>query len=199
MVKSLVLNVIMEERFVILDNHPDYEISNTGIVREFKSKRVKQQTNSNKGYKLICLNGKQYLVHRLVASTFIPNPENYPQVNHKDENKTNNSVNNLEWCTNDYNCHYGTKNERISTQLSKCKIIQYDDEGNIIKIWNSKESIARAGMSSVKTSICRGTFNRYYYNSYWFKETEKFDKQRKNVVKTPKKKLKLKSLTYGIR
>ena len=129
--KSLVLNVIMEERFVILDNHPDYEISNTGIIREFKSKRVKQQTNSNKGYKLICLNGKQYLVHRLVASTFIPNPENYPQVNHKDENKTNNSVNNLEWCTNDYNCHYGTKNERISIQLSKCKIIQYDDEGNV--------------------------------------------------------------------
>ena len=197
--KSLVLNVIMEERFVILDNHPDYEISNTGIIREFKSKRVKQQTNSNKGYKLICLNGKQYLVHRLVASTFIPNPKNYPQVNHKDENKTNNSVDNLEWCTNEYNECYGTKNERVSIQLSKGRIIQYDDDGNVIKIWNSKEAIARAGMSSVKTSLHRGTFNRYYYNSYWFKETEKFDKQRKNVVKTPKKKLKLKSLIYGIR
>ena len=189
----------MEERFIILENHPDYEVSNTGIVREVKTKRIKRQTRSNKGYSLICLNGKQYLVHRLVATTFIPNPNNYPQVNHKDENKVNNSIDNLEWCTNEYNERYGTKIERVAVQLSKGRVIQYDDNGNVIKIWNSKEAVARAGMETVKTSFRRGTFNRYYYNSYWFKENEMFDKRRKNIVKTPQKKLKLKSLTYGNR
>lgn len=59
-------------------------------------------------------NGEQrrYSVHRLVAETFIENPNNLPEVNHKDENKLNNSVENLEWCDRVYNINYGTAHER---------------------------------------------------------------------------------------
>lgn len=75
-------------------------------------------THSSKcGYKMIDLrmNGKRkrVYVHRLVAQAFIPNPNNLPQVNHKDENKLNNFVDNLEWCTHTYNQRYGTKNARM--------------------------------------------------------------------------------------
>ena len=58
-------------------------------------------------------------LHRLVALTFISNPNNYKQVNHKDEDKTNNNVNNLEWCTSEYNNNYGTRNNRIQNTRIK--------------------------------------------------------------------------------
>ena len=65
-------------------------------------------------YYAVSIEGKIFRVHRLVAQTFIPNPNNLPEVNHKDENKLNNSVENLEWCTHQYNNAYGTKGYRSS-------------------------------------------------------------------------------------
>ena len=75
------------------------------------------------------------MVHRIVAETFINNPNNYKYVNHKDENPSNNCVTNLEWCTQKYNINYGTGNQKRS-EAEKRKIIQYNLEGNFIKQWD---------------------------------------------------------------
>lgn len=100
-----------------------YEVSSYGGVRRYHSYDLKLY-NTNKGYLQVYLynNGvrKGIKVHRLVAQTFIPNPDCLPQVNHKDENKTNNRVDNLEWCDCKYNIKYGSAIERtVSTKIKK--------------------------------------------------------------------------------
>ena len=122
-----------------------YQVSNLGNVRSLnynKTKKIqhlKKVVNNKRGYLAVGLSKKGIFkiktVHRLVAETFISNPNNLPQVNHIDENKLNNSVTNLEWCTNKYNINYGTRKERISEKKGR-KIIQLDKDDNIIKVWN---------------------------------------------------------------
>lgn len=95
-----------------------YEVSNLGNVKSLRSGKLMKRSLTSFGYEMTTLSkdGKQktYLIHRLVALTFIPNPENLEEINHKDEVKTNNSVENLEWCTRKYNLNYGTYRERMS-------------------------------------------------------------------------------------
>lgn len=113
-----------------------YQVSNLGRVRsldrvvEGKSSSVRLHRGkilspgvNSTGYYMVVLHkdggGRAYTVHRLVSNTFIPNPYNYPYVNHKDENKLNNSVDNLEWCTVKYNTNYGTANLRRGESCKK--------------------------------------------------------------------------------
>ena len=92
--------------------YTDYLITEEGDVYSTKYGKLKKkkQCTDTRGYKILALynNGKRktYKVHRLVAQTYIPNPDNLPQVNHIDEDKTNNNVSNLEWCNNQYNTEY---------------------------------------------------------------------------------------------
>jgi hypothetical protein len=113
-----------------------YQVSNKGRVRSLEryvkrygknfiiKERILSQTDNGHGYMLVCLvplNGKAHrknnYVHRLVAQSFIPNPNSYPEVNHIDEDKQNNNVNNLEWCSRKYNLEYGTRIEKIKKKV----------------------------------------------------------------------------------
>ena len=90
-----------EERWAISEEFPLYEVSNLGRIRHINGTPRKTRAIAGYSYVSIWHNGKMRNVrlHRLIASAFIPNPENKPHVNHKDGNKENNAVDNLEWCT----------------------------------------------------------------------------------------------------
>ena len=122
-----------------------YEISNKGQIKSvgryiksnhnnvrFQEEKIRKLTVNNKGYVTVrlCKNGKYktFLVHRLVAETFIPNPYEYNEVNHKDEDKTHNSVNNLEWCSHDYNIQYSIVSKRKRRRKDKIELEQMINE-----------------------------------------------------------------------
>lgn len=103
-----------------------YAVTSCGKVWSYRSKRFLTPRKSKKGYLTVLLcnkgNMREFKIHRLVADAYIPNPDNLPQVNHKDENKQKNCISNLEWCTNLYNRNYGTRNQRAAMAISKAKM-----------------------------------------------------------------------------
>lgn len=128
-----------------------YMASNLGRVKSMKYRHhnkeeiLKQESNHN--YKRVCLFTKDgrrhhFRVHRLVATTFLPNPNNYNEINHKDENPSNNCVDNLEWCEHTYNINYGTRTQKARLGIIK-SIKQYDKNNNFIKKYNSITEIEK--------------------------------------------------------
>ena len=130
----------------------DYEITLCGKI--FKGNREIKQSTMTRGYLSVSLwdNGKPktYYVHRLVALTWIPNHNDKPYVNHKNGNKKDNKVSNLEWCTRKYNVGYGTVKERQSINkrgqsnswLNK-PVLQYSLDGKFIAEYNSTTQAAK--------------------------------------------------------
>ena len=112
----------MEEWKNVIGYEGLYEVSNKGNVRNVRRNTLLKLSKNYYGYIQVWLykNGIRtgFKVHRLVAQAFIPNPDNLPQINHKDEDKLNNCVENLEWCSNEYNVNYGHRTENaINTRV----------------------------------------------------------------------------------
>lgn len=166
-----------------------YKISNMGRVKSLmdsnnnKREKILKQYLDKNGYLrlLFSKNGKlkNFSVHRLVAEAFIQNPNNYCQVNHKNEDKTDNRVNNLEFCDAKYNTNYGTGIKRRVTstdykaigrknseKLSK-KVFQYNKNGTLINVWQSIKDCGKNGFHEGAVSqCCRNCFNREGNNVY---------------------------------
>ena len=166
------------ENWKLIDENSKYEVNNEGQVRNVKTRRLLKQFLSHNGYLKVSLGGKNRMIHRLVALAFLPNPNNYPFINHKDEDKKNNSVENLEWCTAKYNINYGERTSKfIETINTKRKIrpylyrpiLQYSLDGKFIQEFPSIKAAAQAINAKNDSGIglcCRGKY-KYAMGYIW--------------------------------
>ena len=136
-----------------IDEFPSYSICESGRVRNDNTKVVKSPSFGSRGYPVVSLykNGKLYLrtIHILLARTFIPNPENKPQVNHIDGDKLNYSLENLEWVTSKENMEHARRTGLHTSDGDK-RVAQIDCFGNVVNVFKSVSEASR------KTGISRG-------------------------------------------
>lgn len=144
---------------------------NNGDSKTFVKERILKQSKNNKGYSTIqlCKNGiaKPYSVHRLVATAFVPNPNNLPEVNHKDEDKNNNNFNNLEWVSTKDNINYGTRNKR-SAITKGYKVQAFNDEEELIMEFDSMcEAERQTGINQQNISRCCANKSKHAGGYVW--------------------------------
>lgn len=164
-----------------------YEVSNLGNVdslnnynRKQKRKRLKPRLDIH-GYYWVRLSNKQkikkFKIHRLVAMCFIPNQNNLPCINHKDENRQNNRADNLEWCTYQYNNTYGSRIEKMKEKIG-VPIIQLTLDDKFVAIYNSISEAATIFKinSSALTTVCRGNTDTACGYKWRYEDEEKYQK-----------------------
>ena len=162
---------MMEEIWKDIEGYEGrYQVSNLGRVRslslgkiaKFRPEhhgRVLKPYLTRYGYYSVDLyydTGKKrhHLVHRLVAQAFIPNPDNLPQINHKNEVKTDNRVQNLEWCTPVYNLTYNDRPKRVAITQGK-EVEQIDSSGNVVATYPSAyEAERQTGIHATNINAC---------------------------------------------
>ena len=141
----------------------NYEVSNYGRVRSLNYHlaglpRIIKPTMTVNGYLYVSLSKdgkrKTFAVHRLVAMAFVANPRGLPEINHRDEDKTDNCAWNLEWLCHRDNCNFGTRNARMAKALAK-PVLQLDLDGNLVRRWPSLEEVRRQiGFDPGRISLC---------------------------------------------
>lgn len=153
-----------------IQGYENYIIYTNGDIYSKKINRFLKQRTDKLGYKAVHLynnnKGKTIRVHRLVAKAFLPNPNNYKYVNHKDETRDNNNVDNLEWCTHKYNINYGTAQKRLSEKKKVPVIATKINTGEKI-YYKSKKDAEKDGYKSPGIyKACKG-INSRYKDCYW--------------------------------
>jgi len=211
-----------------------YEVSNYGRIKflsrsgrtDFIKRIISSKTRCNYWRVSIYHNGicKQYAVHRLVAIAFIPNPNNLPQVNHKDENKLNPIASNLEWCDQKYNSRYGTMPERMRRHMIRRRnegynipkvvggrggiggrkpitIYQYRTDGEYISSYKSQKEACKA--NNISTSNINdalkgrvGTAGGFVWS--YTKDKEEIEKRLKRVKGKPRKRVTIPVAQYTL-
>lgn len=161
-----------------------YQVSNKGRVKSLERtvwtgrgyyqtlpERILKPCKDSRGYLYVnlCKEGKRKTcrIHRLVAQAFIDNPDNLPEVNHIDEDKENNAIENLEWCTSKDNINFGTHNQRMAEKKSKPVIGIHKITGLILEFSSTHEAERQTGIA--QGNICR-CCNRKYKSAggyYW--------------------------------
>lgn len=159
-----------------------YQVSNLGRIKslprntknQYKNGIIKQNVIRGKGYYYVNLynkNNKLFTIHKLVAETFIPNPNKLPCINHIDGNKLNNRIDNLEWCSYSNNEIHAYKHN-LKTPLFK-KVNQYDLNGNFIKTWNSIREANKFYKTSHISECCNNKSSRKTAKGYLWKYADK--------------------------
>ena len=127
-----------------------------GNVFRWTKTNIRTARKKENGYLELEILGKHHYIHRLVAEAFIPNPDNLPCINHKDENKENNSVENLEWCDYSYNANYGTRTKRAKEKQFGDRFVVINlDTGEVYK--TPKDASRSTGIHNDSISrVCKG-------------------------------------------
>lgn len=159
-----------------------YQVSNLGRVKSLgngrtcKTSRILKFIKTKVGYLYVqlCKDGKRkgFRVNRLVAEAFIPNTDGKPEVNHIDEDKANNSVENLEWVWPKDNINHGTRNERVAKKLSKL-VLQFTLDDEFVREWESTKECGRNGFSQgAVAACCRGEYKQHKGYIWKYKREE---------------------------
>lgn len=162
------------ETWKAIPDYENYQVSDLGNVRSMSYRRtgetkVLTPKRNNCGRMWVDLKGKPTLVHRLVATVFLPNPQGLPEINHKDGNPANNAVENLEWCTGEYNKREYFKGIDKGTPRKLFQnILQISMDGNVIARWdNVRQITVETGMNQWSITQCCDGKRKTAYGFRW--------------------------------